>query len=246
MDPIALHVAGLTKRFGDLVAVDGLGLDVRAGEILGFLGPNGAGKTTTLRMMCGLLRPDAGLIEVEGRPLVAGHGAARDAIGVSPQGIVIWDNLTCHEQLVFLARMYDLSLPDARHRADELLAAMGLTEKAHRLGRTLSGGMQRRLNIALALVHRPRLLFLDEPQAGLDPQSRVLVRDYVRALRGQMTVIITTHDMEETEKLADRVCILDHGKLLEIDTVPGLLARFPGSQTLEDVFIQLTGRRLRE
>ncbi len=193
---VLLEVQGLTRRFGRLVAVDGLDLDVREGEVLGFLGPNGAGKTTTLRMMCGLLGPDSGSIEFGGRPLRAGDPASMAAIGVSPQDIVVWDMLTCLEQLAFMGRMYGMSRRDAARRGRELLGSFGLAEKAGELGRTLSGGMKRRLNIALGLVHSPRLLFLDEPQAGLDPQSRVLVRDYLATLRGRTTVVITTHDMD--------------------------------------------------
>jgi ABC-2 type transport system ATP-binding protein len=249
-----LHVADLTKRYGDVVAVDHLSLDVRRGEVLGFLGPNGAGKTTTLKMLCGLLPADSGLIELDGRPVAAGATRASRTIGVSPQAISIWEMLTCREQLVFMGRMYDLHRRAARAKADELLAAFGLAEKADRLGRTLSGGMQRRLNIALALVHEPEVLFLDEPQAGLDPQSRVLVREYIRSLAGRTTIVITTHDMEEAEKLSDRVCIIDRGRVLALGTVEGVkgAAFGPGggdaarSATLEDVFIRMTGRGLRE
>lgn len=247
----ALRVAGLTKRFGDIVAVAGLDLEVRRGEILGFLGPNGAGKTTSLRMMSGLLRPDAGSIEIQGKPLLAGQGRGSTSVGVSPQSIVIWDSLTCLEQLEFMGQMYDLPRARARARALHLLEVFGLQDRGRRLGRTLSGGMQRRLNIALAMVHEPAVLFLDEPQAGLDPQSRVLVRDHLRSLRGSVTIVITTHDMEETEKLADRVCIVDHGRVLVQDSVEALKQKAAGSGrrgavTLEDVFIQLTGRSLRE
>jgi ABC-2 type transport system ATP-binding protein len=251
MSDAALQIEGLTKRYGSLLAVDRLSLDVRRGEIFGLLGPNGAGKTTTLKMMSGLLRPDEGRIELNGRPLAAGRSRDLALIGVAPQNIVIWETLTCREQLEFMGRMYGLSVRAARDRAIGLVADFGLEEKAHRLGRTLSGGMQRRLNIALALVHGPEILFLDEPQAGLDPQSRVLVREYVRSLRGRMTVVITTHDMEEAEKLSDRVCIIDHGRLLGLDTVEALKRRLgegsPARETtLEDVFIGMTGRRLRE
>ncbi|MDH4195915.1 MAG: ABC transporter ATP-binding protein [Candidatus Aminicenantes bacterium] len=221
--PVALRVRSLTKTFGDVTAVDRLSLDVCRGEIFGFLGPNGAGKTTTIKMMCGLLRPDAGEVEVrEGR-----------RIGLSPQSIVLWETLTCLEQLEFMGRMYDLDRTTARRRALELLDAFGLSEKRTKLGRTLSGGMQRRLNIALALVHAPEILFLDEPQAGLDPQSRVLVREYIRGLSGRTTVILTTHDMEEAEKLSDRVCIIDHGRLLALDTVDGIKSRLGQGDLVE-------------
>jgi len=220
-----LKVTDVTRRFGDVTAVDRLSLEVRRGEILGFLGPNGAGKTTTLRMLCGLLRPDEGSIEIDGSPLRPGEDRGQSLFGVSPQAVVIWDTLTCLEQLEFMGRMYDLPRSAARARAEELLAIFGLQEKTNRLGRTLSGGMQRRLNIALGLVHQPQILFLDEPQAGLDPQSRVLVREYIRSLAGKMTVVVTTHDMEEAEKLSDRVCIIDHGRLLVMDTVEAIKGR---------------------
>jgi ABC-2 type transport system ATP-binding protein len=173
-------------------------------------------------MLCGLLRPDEGRIELDGSPLRPGEDQRQSLFGVSPQSIVIWETLTCLEQLEFMGCVYDLPRSVARARAEELLGVFGLQEKTNRLGRTLSGGMQRRLNIALALVHQPQILFLDEPQAGLDPQSRVLVRDYIRSLAGTMTVVVTTHDMEEAEKLSDRVCIIDHGRLLVMDTVEAI------------------------
>ncbi len=208
--PIVLRVSNLVKSFGDVRAVDGLSLEVRKGEIFGFLGPNGAGKTTTIKLMCGLLRPDAGTIAIGG------------SIGLSPQSIVIWETLTPFEQLAFIGRMHGLDGRKARRRAEALLEAFGLGEKKRKLARTLSGGMQRRLNIALALVHEPEILFLDEPQAGLDPQSRVLVREYVRTLGPKTTVVLTTHDMEEAEKLSDRVCVIDRGKVLVLDTVASI------------------------
>ncbi len=225
---IALRASGLAKAFKDIKAVDGLSLEVFRGEIFGFLGPNGAGKTTTIKMLCGLLRPDAGSVEINGGTVRPGSAGARQTIGLSPQSIVIWEALTCREQLEFMGRMYGLSRTRARQKSRELLGVFGLQDKQDKLGKTLSGGMQRRLNIALALVHDPEILFLDEPQAGLDPQSRVLVRDTVRGLARKTTVILTTHDMEEAEKLADRICIIDRGKLLVLDTVAnikGLLGR---------------------
>jgi ABC-2 type transport system ATP-binding protein len=230
---IVLRATGLIKRFGPLVAVDGLSFEVRRGEVLGFLGPNGAGKTTTLAMLCGLLAPDAGSIEIDGHRLLAGKNAGTRRIGVAPQAIVIWESLTCREQLELMGRLYDLSPGAARLRAGELLTAFGLEEKRDALGRTLSGGMQRRLNIALGLVHEPTLVFLDEPQAGLDPQSRVLVREYVRALAGRATVVVTTHDMEEAEKLSHRVCVVDHGKLLALDTVEAIKGRLGEGDVFE-------------
>ena len=210
--PVVLRVSDLVRSFGDIRAVDGLSFEIRRGEIFGFLGPNGAGKTTAIKLMCGLLRPDGGTISVRG------------SIGLSPQSIMIWETLTPSEQLEFIGRMHGLDRRTAVRRTNELLDAFGLREKRARLARTLSGGMQRRLNIALALVHEPDVLFLDEPQAGLDPQSRVLVREYIRALASTTTVVLTTHDMEEAEKLSDRVCIIDRGKVLVQDSVANIKA----------------------
>jgi ABC-2 type transport system ATP-binding protein len=222
MSDIVLRASELTRRYGDLLAVDRLSLEVRRGEILGFLGPNGAGKSTTIHMLCGLLRPTAGSVEIEGQRLEPGAGRGLRSVGVCPQDIVIWDTLTCREQLAMMGQLYGLDRRYAQRRADTLLEALGLQAKARRLARTLSGGMKRRLNIALALVHEPSLLFLDEPQAGLDPQSRVMVRDYVGSLRRQVTVVLTTHDMEEAEKLSDRVCIIDRGRILALGTVQAI------------------------
>ncbi len=215
---IVLRLDGLARSYGDIVAVDDLSLEIRHGEIFGFLGPNGAGKTTTISMICGLLEPDAGTISFNGRSLTARAGQERRRLGLCPQEISVWENLTCAEQCRFTGHMYGLAPRAARDRAAELLAILGLEAKSDRLAGTLSGGMMRRLNIALALMHSPEILVLDEPQAGLDPQSRVLVREYVRGLAGGMTVILTTHDMDEADRLADRIAIIDHGRLLVLDT----------------------------
>jgi len=230
---VALRVSGLTKSYKDVRAVDGLSLDVRRGEIFGFLGPNGAGKTTTIKMMCGLLRPDAGSVTVNGAEVRPRSRGGLTTIGLSPQSIVIWETLTCREQLEFMGRMYGLSRASAQAKSRELLDVFGLQDKRNKLGKTLSGGLQRRLNIALALVHDPEILFLDESQAGLDPQSRILVRDTIRSLAEKTTVVLTTHDMEEAEKLADRICIIDRGKLLVLDTVSNIKNRLGRGDVVE-------------
>jgi ABC-2 type transport system ATP-binding protein len=214
-----LVAEGLSKSYGSLAAVRDLSLRVDEGEVFGILGPNGAGKTTAMNMMCGLLRPDAGRVLVRGRPVT---GEARTRVGVCPQHIVIWKELECLEQLAFLARMYGVAGSEARRRGACLLDELGLGSRARARAKTLSGGMQRRLNIALALVHDPEIVLLDEPEAGLDPQSRVLVRDYIRTLARSRTVIVTTHNMDEAERVASRVAIIDHGELLEVDTPENL------------------------
>lgn len=230
---VILRTTDLTKSFGDVIAVDHFSLEIRRGEVFGFLGPNGAGKTTTIRMMCGLLKSDSGSIEILSGGSIFSRGVISSMIGLSPQSIVIWEGLTCLEQLEFMGRAYNLDRVLARRRSEELLEAFGLQEKRNKLGKTLSGGMQRRLNIALALVHQPEILFLDEPQAGLDPQSRVLVRECIRRLSGKTTVILTTHDMEEAEKLSDRVSIIDRGKLLVLDSVENVKGRMGQGDLIE-------------
>lgn len=233
----ALRAVELTKRFGDLVAVDRLSLEVRGGEIFGLLGPNGAGKTTTIQMLCGLLPFDGGEVFLEGRALSEGGADARARVGVSPQQVVLWQRLTCLEQLEFVGEMYGVPRAEARRRGERLLETLGLAEKRDRLAGTLSGGMQRRLSLALALVHEPEIVVLDEPEAGLDPQSRVLVREYIATLvrRQGRTVILTTHNMDEAERLADRVAIIDRGRLLALDS-PEALRRQGGGDTLELAF----------
>ncbi len=229
---IILSLRGLRKSYGDVVAVEDLSLDVRRGEILGLLGPNGAGKTTTIHVICGLLRSDAGDVVVDGRSLDDDYRACKKTIGLCPQDLVIWESLTCLEQLEFVGRQYDMDRQSAQKRAGELSEVLGLAEKRYRLAATLSGGMKRRLNIALALVHDPPLLILDEPQVGLDPQSRLLVRDYIKSLRPKTTVVLTTHDMDEADRLSDRVAIIDHGRLLELDTPQGLKDRVGAGDVL--------------
>jgi ABC-2 type transport system ATP-binding protein len=227
MADIVLEARGITKRYGSLTAVDGLSLQVCGGEVFGLLGPNGAGKTTSINMLCGLLKPDSGQVTVHGSAITDGGAAVRARVGVCPQNVVVWGQLTCLEQLQFIGEMYGLRARDARQRGAGLLRDLDLYEKRGKLARTLSGGMQRRLNLAMALVHDPELLVLDEPEAGLDPQSRVLLREYVKSLARGKTIILTTHNMDEAERMADRVAIIDHGRLLTVDT-PEALKRTVG------------------
>jgi ABC-2 type transport system ATP-binding protein len=227
MSTPALEIRSLTKRYGSLTAVDGLSLEIFEGEVFGLLGPNGAGKTTSISMMCGLLKPDSGQVIIQGKSVTNGVAAVRARVGVCPQNIILWGQLTCLEQMSFIAGLYGLDRIFARQRSEQLLQDLDLLEKKDSLARTLSGGMQRRLNLAMALVHDPDILVLDEPEAGLDPQSRVLVREYVKSLARKKTIILTTHNMDEAERLADRVAIVDHGKLLTLDT-PEALKRTVG------------------
>lgn len=226
MTPI-LIADSLFKKYGNVQAVDNISFEINRGEIFGFLGPNGAGKTTTIRIMSGLLKPDKGNITINCRD----RGRS---IGICPQHIVIWENLTCFEQILYMGKMYNMPSGEVKNRGIELMDSLGLYSIKDRLAKNLSGGMQRRLNIALALIHSPEIVFLDEPQAGLDPQSRVLVRDYIRSIKDSTTVVLTTHDMEEAEKLSDRICIIDKGKLLITGTADEII-RFSGHEDLVEI-----------
>lgn len=311
-DRIILELKNLSKSYGDVIAVKDLSLDVQAGEIFGLLGPNGAGKTTTINMISGFLKPDRGEVLLHGKPVVGAEGDYRTHIGICPQENIHWRKLTTSEQLHFLGDMYGMKPALIRKRTNHLLESLGLVEVRNRLAGKLSGGMQRRLNIALALIHDPEILIFDEPESGLDPRSRINIRDYIRSLARDKTIILTTHNMDEADRLADRLAIIDHGELLTINTpealkrtvgegdvleitlknkpvgigpkdlnlddrvqvtlfedhlhiraldlpnlLPGILARMEEiglitgdirlrKNTLEDVFIQLTGRRLLE
>ncbi|MFH0761158.1 MAG: ABC transporter ATP-binding protein [Bacteroidota bacterium] len=219
--PIQIKTENLTKRFGEQVAVDHINLEVHPGEILGFLGPNGAGKTTAIRMICGLLKPDEGQVLYNGKPLCEILGG-KSLLGVCPQDNVHWERLTCLEQMEFTGEMYDLTRSESRSRSNLLLNQLDLLSQAGKQARRLSGGMKRRLNIALALVHDPAVLILDEPEAGLDPQSRVLMREFIRNMSGNRTIILTTHNMDEADRLSHRVAIIDQGRILMTDTPDNL------------------------
>lgn len=239
-----MKVNKIVKRFEDLVAVDEVSFSIRQGEIFGLFGPNGAGKSTLIQVLLDLLKPDSGEIHF--------HDNLRDRhkIGYCPQDSILYPRLTCREQLEFFGKLYGLHSRQAAVRAAELLEQLGLTEKSDVLADKLSGGMKRRLNIALALVQRPELLILDEPEAGLDPQSRILVREYIHSLRKEMTILLTTHNMDEADRLVDRLAIMDYGKILRLDTAAHLKEEIRTNErpnpTLEDVFISLTGRTIRE
>jgi ABC-2 type transport system ATP-binding protein len=236
----ALEIRNLVRYYGDLLAVDNLTLQVRKGEVFGFLGPNGAGKTTSIRMMCGLLRPTSGEVLINGERISnAGIRSHNLRVGICPQEIILWNKLTCYEQLVFMGRMYDVPGKTARDRADLLLDRIGLREKRNKLVSTLSGGMKRRLNVIMAIIHEPEIVVFDEPEAGLDPQSRIMVRDFIQQTSEEKTVIFTTHNMDEAERISDRVAIIDRGKLLQLDT-PEHLKKSIGKGDVLELRIQVT------
>jgi len=216
---IAVSIHNLTRRFGSFTAVDSVSFDVLKGEIFGFLGPNGAGKTTTINMICGLLPSTEGSIDFHRSGTLSD---IKSCIGYCPQDNIFFPRLTCHEQLVFMGEMYGMQRKEAMNSSQKLLEHIGLTDKRSVLASKLSGGMKRRLSICLALVHNPEILILDEPEAGLDPQSRILVRDFIKSFRRERTIILTTHNMDEADRLADRIAIIDYGKLLLLDTPQNL------------------------
>ncbi len=226
-----LDVRDVRKAFGATTALDGLSLEVRRGEIFGLLGPNGAGKSTLMSMVSGLLRPDGGEVRLHGAS--PAEPAARRGIGLAPQALALYDTLTARENLEFFGRLQGLSGARLRERVDAALAFVALADRQHDRAGGYSGGMKRRLNLAAALLHEPDLVLLDEPTAGVDPQSRNALFDNVEALRAQgRTVVYTTHYMEEVERLCDRIAIIDRGRVLAIGTLAELLAAHGGAPML--------------
>ena len=229
-DGFAIVVEGLVKRYGRIVAVDGVSFRVGYGEVFGFLGPNGAGKTTTIHVLATLLRPDGGRVLVAGRDVVRDPVGVRRSIGVVFQDPSLDGELTGYENLYLHGRIYGLRGGLLEERIEEMLRFVELWEHRDRLVKYYSGGMRRRLEIARALLHRPRILFLDEPTLGLDPQTRAHIWDYIRRLRREMgvTVFLTTHYMEEAEALCDRIAIIDHGRIIA-EGSPEELKRMAGN-----------------
>ncbi|OFW63388.1 MAG: export ABC transporter ATP-binding protein [Actinobacteria bacterium RBG_16_67_15] len=209
---LVLEVSGLRKVFKELVAVDDVSFAIAAGETYGLLGPNGAGKTTSISMACGILERDGGTVRVDGHDLTTSSTTAKAAIGLVPQDLAIYPDLTARENLMFFGRLYDMRAKPLKDRVGEVLAIIGLSDRADDRAGQFSGGMKRRLNIGIGLLHRPRLLVLDEPTVGVDPQSRNAILESVEHLSDEgMAVLYTTHYMEEAERLCDRVGIIDEG-----------------------------------
>lgn len=220
-----LIIDHISKSYGPLRAVDEVSLEIQRGECLGLLGPNGAGKSTIISLMVGLLKPDTGKVLVEGQP--PDLAETRRKIGVAPQALSLYEELTARENLKFFGRLYGLTSSRLRERVEWALELAGLQDRADQPVQDFSGGMKRRLNIAVAMVHQPQLLLLDEPTVGVDPQSRNHIFQWIEQLKSEgITLIYTTHYMEEAQRLCDRVAIMDHGKLLALDSVDQLLAQF--------------------
>ena len=231
--PAILEVKNLVKKYGDFTAVNGVSFNIQEGEIFSLLGPNGAGKTTTISMLSTLYAPTSGEATVGGHSVTREPMAVRNIIGVVPQDLALYEDLTARENLSFWGQMYGLGGKSLNTRIDEVLEQIGLSDRAKNRVKTFSGGMKRRVNIGVGLLHKPRLLFMDEPTVGIDPQSRRAILDSVKALnKGGMTVLYTTHYMEEAAELSDRVGIIDHGELIALGTQAELTKQVGEMETL--------------
>ncbi len=245
-----LDVRGLRKAYGDLVAVHDISFSLQAGEVVGLLGPNGAGKTTTVSMIAGLVGQDAGQVLIDGAPLEGDTDPKKMRIGLVPQDLALYDELSALANLQFFGALYRLSPSSLKAAIDRSLTLVGLADRARDRVGTFSGGMKRRLNLAASLLHDPDILLLDEPTVGVDPQSRNAIFANLETLKAQgKALLYTTHYMEEVERLADRVVIADHGRVVAADTLEGLQQFAPagaGRASLETIFLALTGRTLRD
>ncbi len=239
----------LDKSFNEHKAVDGVSFTIQKGEIFGLLGPNGAGKTTTIRILSTVLEPDGGDVIVRGYSIRKNADVVRSMIGVCPQELALYEDLSALDNLVFFGQMEGLDSQEARTQAMAHLGLMGLTERIKGKVSKFSGGMKRRVNLAIALMGHPELLFLDEPTVGVDPQSRNNIYETIEGLRDKgMTILYTTHYMDEADRLCSRIAIMDGGKVIALDTPYQLKSKIgsPEKVTLEDVFLTLTGRSLRD
>jgi ABC-2 type transport system ATP-binding protein len=246
MSESAITIENLTKKFEDKTALENLSLHVDKGELFGLLGPNGAGKTTTLNILCGLVKPTSGTAKIFGYDIQKDPQKIKEQIGVCIQETAIYPYLSGKENLELFGNLYGMNKKTIRERSNLLLSKMGLKDDAKRVTAKYSGGMKRRLSLALALIHDPQIAFLDEPTVAMDPQSRHAVWDFIKEQKTHgKTIILTTHYMEEAEELCDRVGIIDHGKLIALGTPKELIAK-NNVKNLEEVFIQLTGRNMRE
>ena len=246
---LSLH--SVTKRYGPVTALDSISLEIPRGEFFGLLGPNGAGKSTLMSLVAGLRTPDAGTLTLDGLPLTAANTAARTALGLVPQHLALYEELSADQNLRIFGELYGLRGADLRSRIDEALESVQLADRRRDQVKTFSGGMQRRLNLIAALLHRPKLLLCDEPTVGIDPQSRNAIFDFLEArAREGLTVIYSTHYMEEATRLCSRIGIIDHGKLHALGTLVELLARlpfeeeirFPASDATAPLAAQLSAR----
>jgi len=242
-----IRAQGLVKKFGDFTAVDNIAFDVAKGEIFAFLGPNGAGKTTTIKMLTTLLRPTSGSVSLDGLDPVTDQTAARKQFGIVFQDPSVDDELTAYENMDFHGVLYSVPRKLRQERIEALLKLFELWDRRKDQVKQFSGGMRRRLEIARSLLHTPKIIFLDEPTLGLDPQTRNQLWNHIQKLNNeeQVTVFLTTHYMEEAERVAHRIAIIDHGKIIAQGTPDELKAQ-TGTESLEEAFLALTGSTIRE
>ena len=244
-----VEIEDLTKIFkdSDEPAVKGISFKIYKNEVFGLLGPNGAGKTTTISILCGLFAPTSGKVIIDGMILSGNAATIKQIIGVVPQDIALYPTLTARENLEFYGSMYGLSGKDLKEKINVWLEKLGLTKAANRRIETFSGGMKRRVNLIASILHQPKILFLDEPTVGIDVQSRNVIIEHLKELNAQGTTIIyTSHHLEEAENFCTDIAIIDYGKILTQGSPKDLIANTPGSSNLEDVFLNLTKRKLRD
>jgi ABC-2 type transport system ATP-binding protein len=250
-EPRALEVRQLRKSYGAILAVDDVSFALHRGELVGLLGPNGAGKSTTVSMIAGLLTPDRGEVLIDGKALSGDTDPAKKKIGLIPQDIALYEELSARENLRFFGSLYNLGGAELDERMNTTLSLVGLADRARDAVKNFSGGMKRRLNLAAGLLHNPDILLLDEPTVGVDPQSRNAIFENLEQLKSEgKALLYTTHYMEEAERLADRIVVIDKGRAIADDTLAGLQSRIGETDgkppTLESVFLSLTGRSLRD
>lgn len=246
---IAIEVNALFKQYGntDVLAVDNLNLKIANGEIFGLLGPNGAGKTTTISILCGILKATSGEVAINGMNLKSDAGNIKKLIGAVPQEIALFPKLTAYENLRFFGNMYGLKGEFLKKRIMHFLNTFGLDQKAHDEIHTYSGGMKRRVNLIAGILHDPKILFLDEPTVGIDVQSRKVILDFLVSINKLGTTIIyTSHHMDEAEKFCSRVAVIDMGKIIVEGSPSGLVEDYDDCNNLEDIFLEITGRSLRD
>ncbi|MBO7425719.1 MAG: ABC transporter ATP-binding protein [Clostridiales bacterium] len=251
MNDTVVKLDGLIKKYDNRPVVDGLSLEIKEGEIFGLLGPNGAGKSTTMNMICSLLNPTAGSVEVFGMDIKKDLNKIKPLIGYIPQELAIYGNLKAWENVELFTSLYDIKGKELKGAIDEALDFVGLSEKRNSFAKTFSGGMKRRLNIACALGHKPKLLIFDEPTVGIDPQSRNFILEKIKAINKMgTTVIYTSHYMEEVEAICSKIAIMDNGKIVACGTkeeLKNMVRKDPdGEVSLEQVFLTLTGKKLRD
>jgi len=242
----AIQTFNLTKRFNGLVAVDGIELNIRKGELFALLGPNGAGKTTTINILCCLLKPSTGTAQIMGYDILKQPFKIKEIIGVAPQETAISEHLNTRENMSLIGRIHGISSPALKIRSQQLLKTMGLELRAKDQVRKFSGGLKRRLNITMALIHNPKVLFLDEPTLGLDPQARRAIWEYITRLKKEKTILLTTHYMDEADFLADRIGIMDEGKIVALGTSQELKASMPEKNTMIISARNLTPKVIKE